>query len=376
MSKNIVICCDGTNNQLEGDLTNVVRIFQVALQNAEQAAFYDPGVGTMASPEATGPISSRWSMFKGLAFGAGFQENVFEAYRYLMRTYQEGDRIFLFGFSRGAFTVRTLAGMLHGVGLLTPGSENLLPYLWRHYLGIRILPKGATQSQIDAAKKYDASTEVLRASFTRPCPVAFLGPWDTVGSVGMYNANQAFPFTYENPSVAVVRHAVSLDERRCGFRSNVFKSDDTPLPGTGRPRVMNVWFPGVHSDIGGGYPWPESGLAMISYQWMVREARAFGLLVDEARLSGLLAGCRPDPAAQIHESLTGAWKALEYVPARRYNWKTAKTEWRRQPNKPRTLAVAEVFLHRSILDRLQAKPEYRPPNLPAGDLAAQFKIED
>lgn len=374
--KNIIICCDGTNNKLEGDLTNVVRLFQVSIQNEQQAAFYDPGVGTMASPNEKTGLGKRWSMAKGLAFGAGLDDNVFEAYRYLMNTYKPGDKVFLFGFSRGAFTVRVLAGMLHGVGLLSAGSDNMLPYVWSHYLGIRILPHNATQREIDAAKKYDADTSLLRASFTRPCPVAFLGLWDTVGSVGMYNANQAFPFTYANPSVAVVRHAVSLDERRAGFRSNVFKTDSTKLPGTDRPRVMNVWFPGVHSDIGGGYPWEESGLAMVTFQWMVREAQKFGLLVDQEKHAALLTGCKPDPTAKIHESLTGAWKAIEYIPARRFNWVTAKTEWRYKPNKPRELNVAEVFLHRSILDRRQARPEYRPPSLPPGDFADKFQIED
>lgn len=155
----------------------------------------------------------------------------------------------------------------------------------------------------------------------------------------MYNANQAFPFTFENPSVSVVRHAVSLDERRAGFRSNAFKADAAPLDGSGRPRVMNVWFPGVHSDIGGGYPWKESGLAMITFQWMVREAMAFALKADENALAALIAGCAPEATAKIHESLEGAWKGMEYIPARRFNWKTATTEWRYKPNKPREMGV-------------------------------------
>jgi uncharacterized protein (DUF2235 family) len=131
----------------------------------------------------------------------------------------------------------------------------------------------------------------MRRSFTRPCPVAFLGPWDTVRSVGMYNWNQSFAYTFENDGVAIVRHAVALDERRAAFRSNAFKADSTPLPHQkDRPRVMNVWFPGVHSDIGGGYAWPEeSGLAMISFQWMVREAEKAGLFVDDAKMNALLA---------------------------------------------------------------------------------------
>src|SRR6266436_335121 len=110
--KNIVICCDGTNNKLEGDLTNVVRLFDVVVKDERQVAFYDPGVGTMASPDEKTWLGKRWSLLKGLAFGAGLDENVMDAYRYLMGAYKDGDRVFLFGFSRGAFTVRVLAGML------------------------------------------------------------------------------------------------------------------------------------------------------------------------------------------------------------------------------------------------------------------------
>ena len=373
--KNIVICCDGTNNKIAGDLTNVVRLFQVSVKDQRQAAFYDPGVGTMASPNETTWLGKRWSLVKGLAFGAGLDENVFDAYRYLMATYEEGDKVFLFGFSRGAFTVRVLAGMLHGVGLLNKGTENMLPYVWNHYRGIRILPETATDAERQAAWACSDATEVLRANFTRPCPVAFLGPWDTVGSVGMYNWNQAFPFTFVNPSVAVVRQAVSLDEKRAGFRSNIFKADETKLPGSERQRVMNVWFPGVHSDIGGGYPWKESGLAMITFQWMVREAREAGLLVDAAKVAALIDVCRPDPTAKIHESLEGAWKAMEYLPARRFNWKTKKTIWRYQPSKPRTM-LESPFLHRSVLERMKANTDYRPASLPLGDPVDLFPVEE
>lgn len=370
--KNIVVCCDGTNNKLAGDLTNVVRMFQVAVQDEHQSAFYDPGVGTMAAPEQKTWFGKRWSLVKGLAFGDGFDQNVFDAYSYLMRSYQDGDRIFFFGFSRGAFTVRVLAGMLHGVGLLHAGREDLLPKLWKHYRGIRILPDDASEAEKNAAKKHDAETADFRRHLTRPCRVFFLGPWDTVGSIGMYNMNQAFPFTFENSSVDIVRHAVSLDERRAAFRSNVFKGDDSSLPQSGRKRVMNVWFPGVHSDIGGGYAWAESGLAMMAFDWMVREARAFGLKVDELQYKSLLEGCPPSATAKIHESLDGAWKGMEYLPARRFDWKQKKTIWRYQPNKSRTM-IESPILHRSVQVRYDKLSDYRPPALPENWRNIQFE---
>jgi uncharacterized protein (DUF2235 family) len=360
--KNIVICCDGTNNQLEGDLTNVVRLFQICKNDASQTVFYDPGVGTMADSREKSALGKRWSMFEGLAVGAGLDENVWEAYRFLMRDYESGDRVFLFGFSRGAFTIRVLAGMLHSVGLLRANAENLLPYLWRHYRSIK--------TSMDHASE---ETLRLRRSFTRDCPVHFLGPWDTVGSVGMYNRNQAFPFSFENSSVHIVRHAVSLDERRAAFRSNVFKSDMTPVAEMGgRPRVMNVWFPGVHSDVGGGYPESESGLAMGAFAWMVREATQAGLSIEDAEYKRLLATCPPNHLGTKHESLVGLWNALEYIPARRFNWKTHTTGWRYEPKKPRTM-IESPFIHRSVRDRMRDDATYRPANLPEND---SFPTED
>lgn len=372
--KNIVICCDGTNNKLAGDVTNVVRLFQIAAKSDQQVVFYDPGVGTMAAPDQKTWFGKRWSLLKGLAFGDGLDQNVFDAYKYLMGTYQPGDRVFLFGFSRGAFTIRVLAGVLRGVGLLHGGTENLLPYVWKHYRDIRMLPEDASPKERAAAAQHAEETDLLRRSFTRPCRVAFLGPWDTVGSVGMYNMNQAFPFTFENSAVEVVRHAVSLDERRAAFRSNVFKADHSPVGPRHRPRVLNVWFSGVHSDVGGGYALGESGLAMLAFQWMVREAQEFGLVIDEIKYQELLSACPPSAIGTIHESLTGAWRALEYVPARRFDWVSKKTIWRYTPNKPRTMIQLPI-LHRSIQHRWDAVPEYRPPALPE-DWRTRFPLED
>lgn len=375
MPKNIVICADGTNNKLAGDLTNVARLSQVVMNDSRQAMFYDPGVGTMAAPDQKTWFGKRWSLLSGLAFGSGLDENVFDAYRFLMEKYEEGDKVFLFGFSRGAFTIRVLAGMLRGVGLLDKDKTNMLPEMWSHYRKIRILPDDAPQAEKQKAAEQAQKTATLRQHCNRPCRVAFLGPWDTVGSVGVYNMNQSFPFTFENTSVDVVRHAVSLDEKRAAFRSNVFKADATPTGPRGRARVMNVWFPGVHSDIGGGYPWAHSGLAMLAFEWMVREAKEFGLLVDAAKHAALLQGCTPSAIAQIHESLDGAWKAMEYLPARRFDWKIKKTIWRYQPNKPRTM-IESPYLHQSVRDRYNAKADYRPTALQPNALTGGMPIEN
>src|SRR5580698_4024671 len=119
MSKNIVICCDGTGNAFGGDSnSNVVKLYSTLLINDEQVGYYHPGVGTMGAPNARNWVEKQWSRVKGLAFGAGLLGNVADAYRYLMDLYADGDRVYLFGFSRGSYTARTLAGMLHMYGLL------------------------------------------------------------------------------------------------------------------------------------------------------------------------------------------------------------------------------------------------------------------
>ncbi len=363
MSKNIIVCCDGTSNKLAADHTNVVRLFQVAKKDSSQIAFYDPGVGTMAAPDQKTAIGKRWSLVKGLALGDGLDENVFKAYRYLMHEYEEDDRVYLFGFSRGAFTVRVLAGMLEGVGLLHSGSENLLPYCWGSYRQIPTTEDTSPDHDTPKAKQIKRGVETLRQNFTRRCPVEFLGVWDTVGSVGMYNRNLAFPFTFSNPGVKCVRHAVALDEKRAAFRSNVYL-DRGELHATGSPQVMNVWFPGVHADIGGGYPFEDSGPAMGAFQWMVAEAQTIGMQINSASLELLLRACPPNPMARPHESLTGAWKAVEYLPARRYNWDKHQTEWRYQPNKPRRMNVTKAYVHQSVLDRMTQDSSYWPAPLP------------
>ena len=134
--KNIIICCDGTNNQFSGYHTNVIRTFKVAVGPPDQASYYDPGVGTQPLTGWVTKLGEWWSIIIGLAFGAGLTADIEEAYKYLMKVYEPGDQVFLFGFSRGAFTVRALAGMLHAVGLLYPNSDQLVPYAttyWRGY---------------------------------------------------------------------------------------------------------------------------------------------------------------------------------------------------------------------------------------------------
>src|SRR6266542_183290 len=264
MPKNIVVCCDGTNNQFDGYHTNVIRTYKVARRNSEQITYYDPGVGTMPEPWEKTKIGKRLSMLNGLITGDGLFDNISDAYKFLIVNYEPGDNVYLFGFSRGAFTARAVAAMLRSIGLVYPATENLLSYAQNYWLK-------DYGPQSNGGK---ICTE-FKTTLSRSCPVHFIGVWDTVGSVGFFNNFRTFPHTMRNPEVTHIRHAVSIDERRSTFRQNLM----LPTPST--QDVKNVYFAGVHADVGGGYPPEESGLAKISFEWMMREAAGCGLDIDE-----------------------------------------------------------------------------------------------
>jgi uncharacterized protein (DUF2235 family) len=315
MGRNIVICCDGTNNQFGICNTDVVRIVQICKQEPDvQLTYYDPGVGTIPEQGFVTRVGKWFSEARALAFGTDIEGKVSTAYAHLMEVWQPGDEVYVLGFSRGAYTARMLAGLLHALGLLPPGNAHLLPYVMRLYSSMRN----------NTGESFHALCDSFRWSFARPCgqgddrhfPVHFLGLWDTVSSVGWIWNPATYPYTTHNPSVKVVRHAVALDERRCFFRQNLFS------PGAGQD-VKERWFAGVHSDVGGGYPERDGGLWRESFEWMLAEARAAGLEVDEARLMAVTTSS-PVPtkpwAEQQHESLKGVWWLAEIFPKLVYDF--------------------------------------------------------
>jgi uncharacterized protein (DUF2235 family) len=355
MPRNIVICCDGTGNQFGEQNSNVVKLYKMLVGNAEQITYYHPGVGTMGARNALTQIARWWTQVIGLAFGYGISDNVADAYQFLMRTFQPGDELYLFGFSRGAYTARSLCGMLHCVGLLTSGNEALIPYAVR-------LIKGRP---IDFAVAAD-----FKKTFSLECKPHFVGLWDTVSSVGwVYNAVH-FPYTTaaSNTDFRLVRHAVSIDERRAFFRQNLFGQLRDA-----QQDVQEVWFAGVHSDVGGSYPESESQLSHIALRWMVCEAELAGLLVDPDQKARILGGrppyVAPDPLTRNqHESLRGWWWIAELWP-KIVHVETAPGVWHKsiRVNLARRRHIpTDAAVHESVDVRLQDPGvEYKPGNLPA-----------
>lgn len=333
---------------------------------AEQVVFYGPGVGTFGLSEALFEWQKVPAKVLGLAFGWGLTRNVEEAYRFVMRHFAPGDRLYLFGFSRGAYTARALAGMINAVGLLYPEHENLVGYATRIFRNVPEGEKSRKEAYFELQKRF-------RKQFSRECPVHFLGLWDTVKSVGWIGSPLKLPFTTYNTTVACVRHALAIDERRCYFRQHLWHAGK-------QQDVKQVWFAGTHSDVGGGYPEAESGLSKVSLEWMAREARERGLLLDEAVLSALLApGAGPSWQGPVHQSLHGAWWWAELLPRRFENaQRRFRAYWRwpliqrKYVNRPRKITAENgAMVHHSVWERIKADACYKPPNVPR-DLSVEI----
>jgi uncharacterized protein (DUF2235 family) len=254
VSKNIVICCDGTGNDFDDPCTdsNVIKLCKVLTKDSGQVAYYHPGVGTMGAPNARGWIDKEWSRLKGLAFGASLMEIVADAYEFLMKEYAPGDKIFLFGFSRGAYTARALGSVLQVFGLPRHGNEDLIPYVLRLY--------AKRTKEAKRRKPTFAAKDDFKYSFSRSVGIHFCEVWDAVSSYGWIYSPVDLPFAGQNPIIRTGRHAVSMDERRCCFQANLWGE---ALPGQD---IRQVWFSGVHSDVGGSYPEPTAGLSKIALE--------------------------------------------------------------------------------------------------------------
>lgn len=305
----IVLCCDGTWNTPEDtenglpSVTNVCKIYNainVSAQTGRQVTYYHPGVGT------SGGMADR---LLGGGAGAGLGRNVKSGYKWLAVNYRKGDRIWLFGFSRGAFTARCIAGMVTRYGLRD--------------LSDTMLSEDAVWSAVDQVfQKYrDADPHRGTGPFHNDdtggiTPVHFIGVWDTVGSLGVPDdvafldllddpRNYQFHDTDLNDNVIHARHALALDEMRQSFIPTLWTGLDKRPQNTS---VQQLWFPGVHSDVGGGYG--DSALSDIALEWMIDEAKAEGLTFH----TGISTQINPNPIGYLHDSCSGVFKLLPTRP--------------------------------------------------------------
>ena len=334
--KTLIVCCDGTWNTLKEEQddipipTNVGKLYfaldKLDKTNIQQLSYYHPGVGTNPS------INDK---FFGGAFGDGLDKNIKSAYRWICDHYAKGDKLYLFGFSRGAYTARSLGGFLSRCGLLE--LRNL----------------SETDSWLVVEKAYSEgyrkkSTNWLGSSELNIIPeevvIDFIGVWDTVGSLGIPDnlsilnlfdniSNHNFHDTGLSDKVKVARHAIALDEKRASFSPTLW----TDIPA--ECDVKQTWFPGAHCDVGGGYP--QTGLSDGALKWMIDEATKLGLSFNVNKFNQI----SPKYQDVLHDSYKGIYKYLG--------------------SKPRSIPpIDDMSVHESAKDRHKSPPiteyDYKP----------------
>jgi uncharacterized protein (DUF2235 family) len=298
MSKNIVLCADGTWNTPHGLTatvtdTNVRKLYMALTNRASQLKYYDSGVGTDGTPI---------DHLTGGAMGEGLFQKIQDCYAFLGNVYDPGDKIFLFGFSRGAFTARSIGGMIAGFGVPSINLDNeTVPAIFAAY----------RQPDLDAKKKL--KDQLTAAYGLQDVTVEMVGVWDTVGSMGIpgifFNAlNQkkyGFLDTTIHPCINHAYHAVCIDERRAQFKPTLWtNAGGSALPNN--DQVAQVWFPGVHSDVGGSYQ--QSQLSDITLSWMMQKALKHGLVFSPEAEAKYLEPPLDDVKGQAHDE----WKIVPW----------------------------------------------------------------
>lgn len=327
---NIVVCADGTWNRPEEDIekdfpTNVLKLARSIAPSGEglkQHVFYDWGLGSYHDSLRAG------------ATGRGIHKNVLDGYRYIVQNYAPGDKIYLFGFSRGAYTVRALSGLINNCGIVTRPHAPLIAQAWTMYKD----PQAKNHPNGEAARAF-------RERHAHPSrAVHFVGVWDTVGALGvpfslmgLLESDDEFYDTKMGSNVSVARHALAIDEQRVDFEPTVW----TPRPGV---NLKQVWFAGVHGDVGGAYP-PDKKTGIRTSDtplaWMIDQAMKAGLRIE----------------SHIQESLTdGAQGKLHKSRKRVYRLKSPVHRELMLEGKP-------TRIHPSVKARYMADDRYRPVRL-------------
>jgi uncharacterized protein (DUF2235 family) len=366
-SRTVVLCFDGTGDQFDADNSNIVQLFSMLKKDdkSQQVVYYQAGIGTYTIPEIATPFWSNVQKTIDAAIGGHLDAHVMGGYEFLMENYHAEDKICIFGFSRGAYTARALAGMIHKVGLLPAGNHQQVPFAYKMFT--REDKTGWDQS--NAFKK----------AFSVDVEIEFVGVWDTVCSVGIVPPSHTLPFTSSNTSIRYFRHAISLDEHRAKFKANYYhlrkpedqkgiKPGEMPWSNHRFPHyhrknhehhqksksndeeyddclhetdVEEVWFAGCHCDIGGGSVpnGTRNSLARIPLRWMIREC------------------FRAKTGIQFHLE---SFKSVGLDPATLYPFVTPRSE----PPKPSPSTIAELraAAHKAeateatLTDEAQASP--------------------
>ncbi|KAE9395537.1 hypothetical protein BT96DRAFT_1043653 [Gymnopus androsaceus JB14] len=320
--RNLVVCIDGTSNKFGSKNTNIVELYSRLVKDDKQLTFYNSGIGTYAEP--SWKSVSYWKQVMAnkldLALALRFEKILLDAYRWLSEMYRHGDCIFLFGFSRGAYQVRALAGMIEKARDTHSAYE---------------LYARSTDNQPNTEPQEDSLDYMpwrFKTTFSRKnVKVHFVGVWDTVSSIGFVRPAKDLPLTTSGIThVCYFRHALALDERRVKFLPEYAYRGASLGPNSSsstRPQTKEVWFAGTHSDIGGGNT-VNKGLNSYgpALRWMIHEAILAGLHVEPLKLN------IEKVNSTTNESLTGFWWIFEGFPIRRLSYKDSKDTTHRYVN--------------------------------------------
>lgn len=351
--KRLALFLDGTWNTTD-DNTNVWRLKCLCAQTPLQRVYYSAGVGTQHGEKLSGGL-----------FGVGINEEVMAAYEWLIENYEDGAYIYIFGFSRGAFTARSLAGFISRCGLLKAGSPISLPQLYAKYRS------GEATSILGLREKKEGLSleEKRMQKYCRPAPVFFQGVWDTVGALGvplpLIPNVSAHDFQFLETDLHIndsyAFHALAIDEHRHPFAPTLW-TKTVPQTGPTTPErsfhaVEQRWFVGAHSNVGGGYE--NDLLAQIPLKWIMDKATLHGLLVKD--IVDLEDGSSECP---IHDSFAemagGAYQVIAL-------WKRFYREIGADPQSVDAgkMHVINESIDASVFAYHRANPGYRPQNLEA-----------
>ncbi len=356
MARNICLFSDGTNNRGgNGRDTNVWRLYKMIAKDKTQLAFYDDGVGTQRSTLMKLP---------GLVGGWGLSKNIVDLYVYLVCHYQEGDQIYLFGFSRGAFTMRLLANLVDFAGLAKVDNWKSKPMevkrkaeevldLYKKTLGK--LERKCSLNKIKGKRCWDSKPDEFTC-----VKIRCIGVWDTVNATGapVNEIRRWFPHWVQDESIAQLPecveygfHALAIDESRKTFAPTLWNEDALKKG----QKVEQVWFAGVHANIGGGYP--KDGMAWVSLQWMIEKIKGLPKPANDISVASInfkdIAKSIVSDSADVHSRLYDSRAGLAAL-------------YRYEPRNPNQL-VEEVSkyaypkVHHSVLDRIDQATDFYAP---------------
>jgi uncharacterized protein (DUF2235 family) len=386
--KRIVLLSDGTgNSSAKLFKTNVWRLYQALdlSPGSGQIAYYDDGVGTSSFK----PLA-----LVGGAFGYGLKRNVLDLYEFLCRNWEPGDEVYAFGFSRGAFTIRMLIGLVVSQGLLTHCPDRALAHYTRDaYRQYRRRYKPAYGPARVAVAFFrslrDMALKAHRTLFRKQSysgiikvdvpSIRFVGLWDTVGAYGTPVAEitrgiddwvwpLSLPDHRLSPKVKVARHALALDDERDTFHpvlwDEVAEREMIEAGEVTADRLQQVWFSGMHADVGGGYP--DDALSYAPLVWMIAEAKQAALQFRPQALQ--LLALSSSISAPLHDSRRGFAGYYRYQPRR------IAAQMNLHPRDPTSLVMQDpdpraralltsVDIHQSVFDRIRSGPHRYAPRV-------------